>query len=297
MTINVSWYRNRCGDQLIDFPTPALSGFTSVIANSPALVQNTGWEFTVGAHIINTKKFNWSLSFNTAINRNKLVAYPDFELSPYVNQYVIGEPLNIVKKYHFIGVDPQTGTYSFEDKNHDGQITRSTTGQPDDTYIVDLTPKFFGGLSMSVSYKNLQLNLVFDIRKQLGVNTIAQNPNYPGTLNANQPVDILTRWQMPGDITSVGRFTTSGDINNLNYTQLSDAGYTDASYIRLSNLSLSYNLPSSWVKKAGLQSCSLFFHTNDLFVITRYKGIDPETQIFGQLPPAKTLVGGVNFNF
>ncbi len=78
---------------------------------------------------------------------------------------MIGQPLNISKKFHFTGVDPQTGEYTFQDLNKDGQITRSTTGEEDDTYAVNLTPKFFGGLGMNFGYKNLKLSLFFNIKK------------------------------------------------------------------------------------------------------------------------------------
>jgi hypothetical protein len=62
-------------------------------------------------------------------------------------------------------------------------------------------------------------------------------------------------------------------------------------------LAISYSLPSTYLKKAGIATCSLFFHTNNLFIITKYKGLDPETQAFGGLPPAKMVEGGVSFNF
>ena len=76
INIKVAWYRDRTGNQLVQFPTPVFTGFPSVVANSPALVQNMGWEFTAQATIIHIGKFRWSINFNTAINRNKLVAYP-----------------------------------------------------------------------------------------------------------------------------------------------------------------------------------------------------------------------------
>jgi TonB-linked SusC/RagA family outer membrane protein len=296
LNINISWYRNRCGNQLIAFPLPAFTGFTSVTANSPALVQNIGWEFTASAKLINSKNFGLTINFNTAISRNKLVAYPNLAQSPYLGIYAIGQPLNMSYLLHYTGVDPQTGQYTFEDKNHDGQIN-SNPGHPgDDSYIYPLTPKFFGGIGMNFSYKTLQLSLFFNVKKQIGQNALATGLD-PGTLQ-NQPLGILGReWRKPGDITTEARFTTSPGITDSYYTGFSDGAYTDASFIRLSNLSLAYGLPDRFSKKAGMQNCSLFFHTNNLLLITKYKGIDPETQNFGGLPPAKTLVGGLSFNF
>ena len=56
VNIQVAWYRNRCGNQLVPFPTPYFTGFNFVIENSPALIQNVGWEFTVSANLIKTKR-------------------------------------------------------------------------------------------------------------------------------------------------------------------------------------------------------------------------------------------------
>ena len=149
-SLSISYYSNRCGNQLIPFPTPVLTGFGNVPANSPALIQNTGLEITMQANIIKSEKFNWSIGFNTAFNQNKLVSYPDFSQSPYIGMYHIGKPLNIQYALHYTGVDPQTGNYTFYDKNHDGIITYAP-GQPnDDSYILNLTPRFFGGVTMNI---------------------------------------------------------------------------------------------------------------------------------------------------
>jgi hypothetical protein len=275
-----------------------LTGFSSVPANSPALVQNSGVEITAGASLVKTNDFNWSINFNTAINRNKLVAYPNFLQSPYVGIYQIGQPLNIRYALHYTGVDPQTGQYQFSDKNHDGVITYNP-GQPgDDSYIVNFTPKFFGGLGMNFNYKSFQLSLFFNIQVQVGKNAFEGGYLRPGLLNQNAPVLIIGKeWKRPGDIVSIGKFSTRGDADQGMFDVNSDGGLTDASFIRLSNLSLSYSLPANYSKKIGLVGSSFFFHVNNLLILTKYKGIDPETQNFGGLPPVKVLVGGISFNF
>lgn len=293
ISLSVAYYRDRCGNQLVSLPTPALSGFTSVTANSPALVQNYGWEFTMNIRIIDSRNFKWSINANTSINKNKLLAYPNFDLSPYVGTLVVGQSLNAIRALHYTGIDPLTGIYTFQDKDHDGKIFYNYTGTgSDDTYSYDLSPKFFGGLGMNFNYKDLQVSLFFNFKKQLGLNALS-GP-IPGQLS-NQPISVLNRWQKPGDISSMPRFAVT-PTGYYNYLSLSDGIYTDASFIRLTNLSISYNLPSAYVKKIGLNSVSLFFHTNNLFIITKYKGIDPETQAFGQLPPAKNLVGGLSLS-
>ena len=298
VNVQIAWYRDRCGNQLVAFPTPVFTGFSSVIENSPALVQNMGWEFTVSANLVKGKKFSWTINFNTSINKNKLVAYPDFSQSPYVGLEHIGSPLNIQYALHYTGVDPQTGQYTYLDQNHDGYIVHRAGYPPiDDDYIVNLSPKFFGGLGMNFSYGALNVSLFFNIKRS----------------NWKECFFLLLHRLVYRIRTSRRLFLVSnGNIQGIRHLlldflriipkhivffQLSDGSYTDASFVRLSNLSVSYNLPAAYLKKAGLQGCSLFVHSNNLIVITKYKGVDPETQNFGELPPTKTIVGGINFNF
>lgn len=296
LNIQVAYYRDRCGNQLVSIPLPAFTGFASVTANSPALVQNSGWELNADLRLIETKRLRLGLNFNVAINRNILLAYPNFSQSPYKNQLIIGKPLNIARVFHYIGVDPQTGNYTFYDKTHDGSINYSPGQITDDTYPVDLSPKFFGGAGINVNYGPLQVNLFFNIMNQIGRNALVGN--LPGLLNTNQSVTILGReWQKPGDIKELGRFSTQQNLNSAgNYYNTSDGIYTNASFVRLSNLSITYTLSKQYIKKIGIAGCAIFLQTNNLFVITRYKGADPETQSFGGMPPNKKIVGGINFN-
>lgn len=295
IALSAAYYRNRCGDQLLNIPIGTFTGFSTVTANSRALVQNDGWEFTASFKIISNRSFSWSVNMNTSINRNKLVSYPNFNLSPYVGSLIVGKPLNISKLYHFVGVNPLTGQYAFEDKNHDGKITHTYDGLPDDTYAVNLSPKFFGGIGSLFSYKSFQLSVFFNFKKQVGINT-SFYPQYPGNVNNNMPANMANHWQKPGDVATIARFSTQAVTTDYNF-QFSDGAYTDASFLRLSNVAFSYGVPSFYTKKVGLQACSLFLNINNLLVVTRYKGIDPETQNFGGMPPIKVIVGGVNFSF
>lgn len=294
--LNVAYYRNRCGNQLVAFPLPYLTGFGNVTANSPALVQNDGWEFLLSTRLIDNKNFTWTFNFNTAINNNKLVAYDNIEASPYASTLVVGKPLNIVKLLHYTGVDPQTGLYTFYDKNHDGEI-RDDPGSPlGDLFVHNLSPKFFGGFGTDFRFKNISVGLYFNYRKQLGLSSLALN-NFPGTI-ANQAASLSGKqWQKPGDKVSVARFTTVPDITDSYFQFESDGAYTDASFVRLSNISVSYDLPAALIHKAGIERCTVYMRTNNLFTITSYKGGDPETQNFGGIPPFRTIVGGISFNF
>ncbi|MFI5163366.1 MAG: SusC/RagA family TonB-linked outer membrane protein [Sphingobacteriales bacterium] len=294
INFTVNYYNDRTGNQLISYPLPTATGFTSVSANFPAVVQNAGFEFTLQGKIIDAKDFKWSANINTGINTNKIVSFPNLAQSSYANSIIIGRPINLVRLLHYTGVDPLTGQYTFQDKNNDG-IINTGAGPADDRFAYDFVPKLFGGFGTNFNYKKLALSLFFNFKKQIGPNLIAQG-DIPGRMY-NQPIDIIGKeWQKPGDITNVARYTTQPASSD-GYLQASNAGYTDASFIRLKNIQLSYDLPLVFVKKLGMQRCNLFFRGQNVFVITPYKGIDPETQNYGGLPPVKTFVGGLSFNY
>lgn len=291
--LEIAYYRNRCNNQLLLFPTPEFTGFPNVTANSPANVQNSGWEFLLNAKVINKKNFAWSINFNIAINRNELLSYPNLAQSPYANTLKVGQSLEMQYLLHYTGVDPQTGTYTFQDKNHDGKITYDNH-IADDTYTVNLSPKFNGGFGNQLTYKNWQLGFFFNFVKQIGINALSGQE--PGTLQ-NQPLSVLSRWQKPGDVTNVALFSTNPGIPMGNFSSRSDGVYTDASYIRLSNLSFSYSMSEHISKKLGMKVFRLFLQGQNLFIITKYKGIDPDTQNFGGMPPAKIITGGLSCSF
>jgi TonB-linked SusC/RagA family outer membrane protein len=298
ITLEASWYSNRCNNQLVPFPTPSFTGFNVVTANSPADVRNTGWEFVINSKLVETKQFKWSAKLNIGINRNKLIAYKNLDQSPYASMFVIGKSLNIQKLLHYQGVDKQSGLYSFQDLNHDNEITIDYSGKTsDDRYIYDMTPKFNGGFTTNFTYKHFDLSLFFYFKKQTGISALAPLTS-PGSIS-NEPIEILNHWQKPGDNANVAKFTTNpwADPSYQRFQQSSDGIYCDASFIRLQNLSLSYAIPETILRKPGIQSLRIYIQASNLFLITSYKGIDPEVQNFGGLPLPRIVTAGFSCNF
>jgi len=284
---SAAYFRNRTANQLVGYSLPTLTGFSSVQANLPAVVQNTGFEFTMNSINVQTQSFKWTTSFNLTVPRNKLVSYPNLAGSSYANTYVVGKSLYVQKLYHYTGLDSK-GVYSFSDLNHDGQIT-----SPDDLAAnKEITQQYFGGIQNSFSYKGVQLDVFFQIVKQTGLNYVNNFPQaglfFPTN---NQPTFILND-------KDVQRFTQqfSGPLFDawLLYVN-SDAKVNDASFWRLKNIQLSYTLPPKVLKRVGLQNVKFYVQSQNLLTITKYKGMDPENQ--GSIPPAKTIVGGINIGF
>lgn len=293
---SLAYYRNRSNNQLINYKLPSQTGFETIVKNFPALVQNNGLELTMSSKIISTKNVKWTSSFNITIPKNKLISFPDLANSSYSSTYVEGQPLSILRRYKYLGIDPSTGIYEVQDVNGDGIINFL-----DAQFLGNTDPKFFGGFQNTINFKGIELGFFFEFRKQIGKNYLS---NITGTLSpglaANQPTVVFERWKKPGDISSVQKFTSSFSgpaADAAFFLNSSDGIFTDASFIRLKNLSLSYSLPNKLVKKFRLQDTRIFMQAQNLFVITKYLGSDPETQDILVLPPLKTVAIGINLNF
>jgi hypothetical protein len=107
---------------------------------------------------------------------------------------------------------------------------------------------------------------------------------------------VLNAWQHPGDIAAVQKYSadpSSAAVSATYNLYASDAVYSDASFIRLKNISLGYNLPAVWLKRIKLQNSRIYCQAQNLFTITSYKGSDPETQNLYVLPPLTTIAFGI----
>lgn len=293
--IKTDYYQNRSGNLLVYHSLSAQTGFQQYRANLPALIKNTGWEFDVNASILQGGIIKWESGFNLSIPKNKLLKYPGLENSSYADKYVIGQPIDIVKGYHFLRVDPQTGLATFLDINKD-----EAWSDPDDFVILGSeSPKLHGGFWNTITYRNLELNFLFQFVKQDGPSI---NYGYMASPNGslyNSTTEALKRWKKPGDITNVPRATATSSneayINYHSYYRLSDAVWGDASFIRLKNIMLTYDL-SSWSKRFNLSRLNIYIQAQNLFTISNYIGFDPETKGL-EVPPLRTFTAGIRLSF
>src|SRR5690606_38143445 len=97
LNLTAAWYRNRTSNQLVGYQLPAVTGFSSILANLDATVQNSGVEVEVSASPVQKQKLRWTTGFNISVPSSKLLSFPGLEGSTYANSFVIGEPTNIIK--------------------------------------------------------------------------------------------------------------------------------------------------------------------------------------------------------
>ncbi len=288
--LTLGWYNNLSSSQLVGIPMPATTGFNSLQGNLDATVQNRGVEVTLRTVNFQKSYFNWTTNFNISVAKNKLLSFPELEGSTYRNQFVIGQALNIQKVYHYTGLDPQTGVFTFEDTNGDGN-----TDAMDKQTVKDFNPTFFGGLSNQFTYKRWQLDFLLQFVKQQNY-TSASMAGLPGTMN-NQPVEVLNHWQVAGDTTGFQQYSAgyNGNVLDAFYKYYeSDAVIGDASYVRLKNVSITYKVPEKWLFGA---SCRVTLEGQNLWTFTSYKGRDPEFKLSGYLPPLRVISAGLQFTF
>lgn len=291
---SASWFRNRSGNQLINYALPIQTGFTSIAKNFEALIQNKGIEVSMQSKNILTSQLQWNTFITISFIKNKLLKFPGLETSTYANNYVIGQPLSVRKLYHYTEVDPLTGVYQYTDVDNSG-----TYNSTDRFLLKNTDPIFYGGFQNSISYKGFQADIFLEFRKQTGINYLG-GLRIPGYRYFNQPIIVLERWQKPGDITSIQRFTANTNTQaykNGSNLDLSDVAFSDASYIRCKNISISYDLPVIKLGKLKISLARIFLHCQNVFTITKYTGSDPETQNINALPPMRTITGGIQLVF
>lgn len=302
ITLGASYSLNRSSNQLIAYTIPALTGFNAITKNLPATVQNTSWEFILNTMNLKGRSFSWTSNLNLTIPRNKLLNFPGIELTPYAHSdnVIVGQPLGMTKVYPGAPLDAATGKYQVYDKN--GNLTSSFTDSVEKTVMISPFPSWYGGFQNAIHYKNFQLDFFFQFirtkgRKDFYYSNGNQLPGqfFPGV--SNQPVSVLNRWQKPGDHTDIGPYYAFTSVSF--WPERSDALYSyDASYIRLKNLAVSWQLPQKWLNKNGSTSTGmnarLYFSGQNLFTITKYTGLDPETMSTGTLPPLRIWTIGIH---
>ena len=288
ISASAAWYQNRSSNQLVGIPLPGTTGFTTLQANLNATVENSGLEFTLNTVNLQTQKFKWNTNFNLSFAKNKLLSFPNLASSTYSQRYRVGYPLNINLLYKLKGVNTQTGIYEFEDLNNNGIIS-----SPDDRQvIVDLTPKYFGGIQNQLSYGRFNLDFLFQFVKQT-------NRTYPmSTVGAMVNVQrrFTNGWLQAGD-TAPYQIYTSGTnskaVTANSFYGLSDATVTDASFIRLKNIAFSYELPELIKEVKG----RVMLQGQNMLTFTKYEDGDPEFTTYGYLPPLKIITAGIQLTF
>jgi len=297
INFGTNFYSNRSSNQLVSKQLAPSIGFTSIRDNLPAVVSNTGWEFLLNSKNITSKDFQWTTSFNLTIPKNKLVSYPNIKSSGNdAFTYEVGHPLTIKRLYNTY-LDTNTGLYVRED--YDGNNVFNTN----DLYLIKfIGRKYYGGIQNTFSYKGLELDFLLQVVGQNGLShfnggSVNAPGNFPTNHRSNQLVEVLNRWQNPGDNTAFQKFSTTSTASTAYLLNVSSGALNneDASFIRMKNISVSYHFPKKLIQKAKIEGLKVYLQGQNIFTITKYKGLDPEVQSTTLLPSLQVFSAGLQF--
>jgi TonB-linked SusC/RagA family outer membrane protein len=321
LSITADYYDKRNTDMLFSIQTPSATGLTGAVVNLGA-VQNKGIEFSfTSRNLVNV--FKWSTNFNITFNQNKVLAMSsDAERifsgalgRPAYAVTQVGDPIGSFFGRRFVSVfqtndeataygkqpTARAGDFKWEDINNDGRIDdndRAVIGSPH--------PDFFFGFNNNFAWKNFTLDIM--VNGMVGQEIFNQTFSINNSGVQNQLQEVATgRFvspEQPGN-GRYGRAIRGGRNNNVIF---SDAFLFDGSFVRIRNVTLAYNLPTTLMNRWKMNSVRLYSTITNLFTFTKYNGFDPEVSgsgddlraaglDFGTYPQARTFIFGVNLSF
>ncbi|MBN2636873.1 MAG: TonB-dependent receptor [Prolixibacteraceae bacterium] len=303
LTLVMDWYNKDTHDLLTSTAAPANTGASNVFVNA-GIVNNKGLEIMLGWRDA-IGDFTYDISGNISYLKNEVtegtskdrVDGASIHTSGTVTYFEEGYPLWYLRTYVIESIDPETGAAIYEDIKPDGILNtddRRMTGSaiPDYTY----------GMTINLGYKNFDLIV------------------YGAGVQGNEKLFGLNRGDYPQANTILefyeNRWTPTNNENpkypKPNYFdqqyKVSDAMVFDASFFKIKQIQLGYNVPKSILSKAKIAGLRAYVSLDDWFTFSKYPGLDPETNSmdtninslaldYGNYPISKKVVLGVNISF
>lgn len=288
------YYNNRITDLISSSLVPYETGFTTISANT-SITRNRGFELTLSSDVINHKNFTWNVAYNFGTNKNRLISFNKgfgSLYSPASDAAGLreGNSTSAIYGYRWAGVDSQTGMEMFYDNNGKLSTASEINALPITSTMVlgDRLPKFQGGLinNFNLFRFNFSFNILYSYGENKLINYIDEADGR-NLQNRNQSVNLIDRWQKPGDITDISKLLINRTIvaNSSRYLY-------DVSYLKLSNVSLSYKFTDRITNRLHLQNLSIFANATNLFYVYKDAGtkgrngiaekrfVTPETSAF-----------------
>lgn len=304
------YYHRKTDELIFEVPNPLTVGLDTRLENIGAMY-NKGFEFSIDADLIRTANFTWNFTVNAATIKNKFTKLPQEEIISGSKKLVVGKSIYEYWLRDWYGVDPADGAGLFIASEEaialGGDDIRTidnikvTTNQNKAKYdfVGTALPDLYGSFGNSFRYKGLSFDFLFTY--QLGGKTY--DSNYANLMHAGNygnasSVDILKRWQQPGDITDVPRLDTS---QRTIYGTGSSRWLVDSDYLALKQMTLSYSFDNDFIKKLGVDQVRLYVNGENLQVFSKRKGLDVGQTFNGttqnRFSPARTISLGFNLNF
>lgn len=299
LDFSVEYYQKKTVDMLMNVPFSMTTGHTTGMGNVGTLL-NTGVDLNMNLEVLNTSAFRWNIYANFNYNKTKIqslfngldeLAFPQYGL-----KYQVGHDPNEYFSVLCAGVDPRDGEMVYYD----------LSGNKTKTFSMDhmqfTGKKMFapcsGGFGTSLSWKGISMMVDFSwIGERYLINNdrfFTENPTNSNMVNMNK--NMLNMWQKPGDITNVPRYgVASENLLRTNYF------LENAAFVRLKNVTLSYDLPKKLLKKTKIvEGVRVFTTGRNLLTFTQFSGIDPEVDsniALGDYPNSRQYTLGLEVKF
>ena len=297
LSANVDFYHKKTTDLLMNIPYSYTTGFSSGAGNIGSMT-NTGVDIDFKLDIIRNNDFYWGLRANFNYNKNEITELfngrDEYSLPDYGLQYKVGHSVGELYFVRRAGVDPRDGKQIWYDK--DGNLTKVFNQERDAVLIgKDRYAPLNGGFGTEFQWKGVSVSADFTWagKKYLVSNDRYFTENAAQGLSTNQSTAMLNIWTKPGQITNIPAASEA--------IQFDDHLVENASFVRLKNITVQYELPKSLLKRTNvIERFNLFFTGRNLWTITNFTGYDPEPDSnlvkFGY-PNTKQFVFGVELTF
>lgn len=339
ITGDFAYYKNDVSGLILNVPQSPSTGVPNAIPTNVGTMFNKGIEAAVSAQIIRGKNFSWTSSFNITTNKNEVTA-----LAPgltevlsatsgleTVSRTAVGYPLGMLWLVRNGGVDPATGrrillnkagqpvlyqfyvpSGQFQWSNPDGTqykengVAVGITQAKDGVMFGNVTPKQFGGWENTFRFKEFELNVMLTYQSGFWV-YYGTNAGLHDQRFWNNAIDVLNAWKKPGDVTTVPKPVYLDNVSNGSALPMSYNAFK-GDFIKLKNVMLSYNIPAKLLSKANISSARFYIAGQNLAIITKYPGPDPEVSSNGNgttnqgidrntIANGRTITMGINLGF
>ena len=315
VTLNATAYYSKSTDVILIVPIAYSTGFAAELLNAATLT-NKGLELTLNTTPVKTNNFRWDLNFNWARNINKVASLAQgidrVLIAGFQNgevDAIAGKPFGVIYGSIYVRSDPNNFNSPLlinDDKNDPGYGMPIVATQ--NAPLGDINPQWTGSVLNTLAYKNFSLYVQLDVRhggklwngtrgamSYFGTSAETANRGKPvtfngilGHLNANGDVvhyaaDGVTEIDKPGAANTVATTYSQYYWQNIGSSFIGPAeiDVEDGSFVRIRQISLSYNFPASMLKHSGFTNLGITVFTNNPVLWTKYTGVDPETSLAG----------------
>ncbi len=314
LTLDLEYYHRRSDGLLFNKPLSAGTGFRSILTNLGAM-NNSGIEASLQYTIVDKKDWYSNVGFNISTNNNKILNIETDQLVSGTKLLEAGGSIYQFYMREWAGVNPDNGkpmwyvnaqsddkkensnpASAFRDPHGSGREVTSDYQDAERVRLGTALPQFYGGLNYSLTYKNFDVSCYFyySLGGQIYNNDLATNMHDGTQPGYNLAKEALNAWTPENRDTDVPRYV----INNEDGGALMSSRFLeDASFLRLKNVAVSYNVPQRLINPFHLQNLKIFLSGENLWTLTNYKGFDPEGAINGTtnnvIPGVKSITMGI----